>query len=131
VISSLIKIAAIACSAVLVFSFVAFASDQAGRSSKDTVAKIATADSADNPANRLPNVNVASPNTTTERMREKQHGALREKLDDANDVLVSPFNGIVSSGSIWAQRIVTGLLALLAFGVGLGFLGRYAKLRGI
>jgi hypothetical protein len=134
VISSLLRIAALLCSAVLIFSFVAFASDQAGKSSKETVAKIATADSADNPANQralIANVNQASPSATTERVREKQHGALREHLDDANDVLVSPFGGIISSSSIWAQRIVTGLLALLVFGLGLGFLGRYASSRGV
>ena len=131
-ISSLLRIAAILCAAVLLFSFAAFVSDQAGRSSKETVSKIAVADKGDNPvAQPVANVNQVSPDPQTERMREKQHSALREHLDDANDVLVSPFGGLVSSSSIWAQRIVSGLLALLVFGLGLGFLGRYAASRGI
>jgi hypothetical protein len=130
VISSVLKIAAIGCALVLLISFGAFVSDQAGASSKQTVAKINTADSSENPYSPTV-VNQASPNPKTERLREKQHGALREKVDDANDVLVAPFNGVVSSNSLWAQRIVTGLLALAVFGMGLGFLGRYAALRGV
>jgi hypothetical protein len=130
VISSLLRLASIACSAVLLISFGAFASDQARQGSQKTVAAIASAEVA-GPSPDRTNLNAPSPGATTERMREQQHGGLREKIDDANDALVSPFNGVTSADSIWAQRIVAGLLALLVFGVGLGFLARLAALRGI
>jgi hypothetical protein len=129
VISSLLKIASILCCLVIVISFGAFVSDQAGHSSKQTVAKIETADASENVG--VPVVNQASPSPRTERIREKEHSALREHFDDANDILVAPFKSIVSSQSLWAQRIVSALLALLVFGVGLGFLGRYASQRGV
>ena len=34
---------------------------------------------------------------------EKAHGKVREGIDDANDVLVSPFSGVVDSKSIWVE----------------------------
>ena len=53
---------------------------------------------------------------------------MREAIDEANDVIVSPFSGVVSgSNSIWAQRAVTTLLALLVFGVGLRMVAAYAS----
>ena len=59
-------------------------------------------------------------------MREKRHGKVREAIDDANDVIVSPFTGVVSpSSSIWLQRAVPALLALLIFGVGVRFLASF------
>src|SRR3954471_5124972 len=128
--SSILRILSIACSAVLLFSFVAFASDQAGSGSKKTVAKIANADASEQKAGDV-QVNAPSPTAQTERMREKEHGSLREKLDDANDALVSPFKGVTASESIWGQRIVAALLGFLVFGVGIGFLARLAALRGI
>jgi hypothetical protein len=127
--STILRIASIVCTAVLVVSFVAFASDEAGHSSKRTVAEIASADASGTAANDR-DVNAPSPSATTERMREKAHGALREHIDDVNDELTAPFAGIVS-GSIWAQRIVGALLAFLVFGAGLGFLSRYAAGRGV
>jgi hypothetical protein len=130
VVSSLLRIASILCSAVLVLSFGAFASDQAGAGSKQTVAAITTADASEQVA-PAPNLDQPSPNAETERVREKSHSPVREKLDDANDALVAPFKGVSASGSIWTQRIVAALLALLVFGVGLHYLARLAALRGI
>jgi hypothetical protein len=130
-ISSLLRLASLACIAVLVISFGAFASEQAGHGSKATVAKIAAADaSTDAPAPEA-QIDEASPDLRTERARERRHGALREKIDDVDDALLSPFKGIAGNGSIWEQRIVEGLLAFLVFGVGLGFLARYAATRGV
>lgn len=128
--SSALKLVALACSAVVVMSFVAFVADEAGHSSKATVASIARADSTESAVAKA-DLNVAAPTAATERQREKQHSALREKLDDGNDILVAPFASAVGSDSIWAQRIVSGLLALLVFGVGIGFAGRYAATRGV
>ena len=130
VVSSLLRLASVACSVVLVLSFAAFASDQAGAGSKHTVAAIASAD-ANEQSGPTANLDEPSPGAETERMREKRHSALREKLDDANDALVAPFAGAATSGSIWSQRIVSTLLALLVFGVGMHYLARLAALRGI
>jgi hypothetical protein len=130
VVSSLLRIASLLCSAVLVLSFAAFAADQAGAGSKQTVARIASADSGEDTVGG-PNLDQPSPNAATERLREKRHGALRERLDDADDALVAPFKGASSSGSIWTQRAIAALLALLVFGVGLHYLARLAALRGI
>ncbi len=131
--SSLLRLASMFCAAVVLLSFGAFASDQAGGGSKQTVAKIGSGDSAPVAATRVepPNLNQNAPTPSVERMREKDHSALREHLDDVNDVLTAPFKGVGGSRSIWAQRIVEGLLALLVFGLGIAYVARYAALRGV
>jgi hypothetical protein len=115
VLERVLRIAAILVSVVIVLSFVLFAIDELSGASQRNEAKLAQ----DLEANPPP---------AAERQREKDHGSIRETIDDANDVVVSPFQGIVSSNdSRWVQRGVPALLALLIFGFGLGFLARYTR----
>jgi hypothetical protein len=107
---------------VLVVSFGLFAIDQARDGSKQQVAKLA---GKLEPTNASTNVNQADPTPRTEREREKKHGDVREAIDDADDVLVSPFASVVDSKSIWTQRGVPSLIAFLLFGVGLRILAAY------
>jgi hypothetical protein len=115
VLERVLRIAAMLVSVVIVLSFVLFAIDELNGASQRNEAKLAQ----DLEANPPPAV---------ERQREKDHGTIRETIDDANDVVVSPFQGITSSNdSVWVQRGVPALLALLVFGFGLGFLARYTR----
>jgi hypothetical protein len=93
----------IAC-AILVVSFGLFAIEKSKAGAKDQVQKVV-------------GINEPSPDPQNERQREKKHGDVREAIDDANDVLTEPFAGVLSSGSIWAKRGVTTLLALIVYGV--------------
>jgi hypothetical protein len=107
---------------VLVASFGMFAIDQAHSGSKQQVAKLG---SEIDPGAVATNVNQADPSPRTEREREKKHGDVREAIDDVDDVLVSPFTGVVHTSSIWAQRGVPTLIAFLLFAVGLRILAAY------
>ena len=107
---------------VLIASFGLFAIDQAQDGSKQQVAKLGWEIE---PGAPPVNVNQADPSPKTERAREKQHGDVREAIDDVDDVLVSPFTGVVDSNSIWAQRGVPTLIAFLLFAVGLRILAAY------
>jgi hypothetical protein len=109
-------------SVVLVVSFGLFAIDQARDGSKQQIAKLG---SKLEPANASTNVNQADPSPRTERARERKHGDVREAIDDVNDVLVSPFAGVVDSSSIWVQRGVPSLIAFLLFGVALRLVAAY------
>lgn len=112
---------------VLVISFGLFAIDQARDGSKQQVAKVDTelSPSGKPPSTARGNLNRADPTPRTERAREKAHGDVREAIDDANDVLTSPFANVVDSGSIWVQRGVPSLIAFLLFAVGLRLLAAY------
>jgi hypothetical protein len=116
--ASLLRLVAVIASALVVLSFLAFASDQAGQGSKEQQAKLGH------------ELGEPAPTPTTERQRERQHGAIREKIDDANDVLLAPFSGVITSHSLWVQRIVAGLLALLTYGLGLLLLANFLPGRG-
>ena len=93
----------IAC-AILIVSFGLFAIEKSKAGAKDQV-------------NKVVGISNPSPGPENERRREKAHSDIREAIDDANDVLTEPFAGVITSGSIWAKRIVTTVLALLAYGV--------------
>ena len=116
--SALLRLISIVCSLVLLASFAMFASDQAGAGSKHTVAQIGAGD----------NSQASSPQPVK---AEKKHGAVRTAIDDVNAKLVSPFSGVVATDSPWTKHIAEGVLAFLVFGVGLGFVARYASSRGV
>jgi len=84
-----------------------------------------------NSEQRIAGYAATSPSPAGERERERRHGAVREGIDDVNDVLLAPFAG-VSDGSTdrWEQRGYPTLLALLVYGFGLGYLARFMTARG-
>lgn len=72
---------------------------------------------------------ILDPGAQQEQNRERRHSGARELIDDANDQLLKPFADVVPSSNRWVQRGVPTLLALLVYGVGLGFLARYVRSR--
>lgn len=48
-------------------------------------------------------------------------------IDGAASKLTSPFSSIVESGSAWVRRGIPTIIALLVYGVGLGYLARYSR----
>jgi hypothetical protein len=80
--------------------------------------------------NELAGFEQAAPTPVGERQREKRHSTAREYIDDANDLLLKPFAGVISSGDRWIQRGVPTLLGLLLYGFLLAYLARFAKGRG-
>jgi hypothetical protein len=64
-----------------------------------------------------------APSAEDEAIREREHGKVREAIDDANDTLLTPFSQLVAtSKSNWVSHGVPALLALLVYGFGLGLL---------
>ena len=116
--ASFIRLIAICLSAVVALGFLLFAIDEMDRGSKTQQQAV---DSATRSAG--PRIVPPSPSPSDEALRERQHGKVREAIDDANDELLMPFAGIVgSSHSNWVTHGVPTLLALLIYGVGLGLL---------
>jgi hypothetical protein len=108
--AALLRLVAIVSCAIVVIGFIAFASDAATEGSSKQVQRIEQA--MDEPA----------PAAGAEQTREKRHGKIRETIDDANDVLLKPFAGVVDSNDAWVRRIVPTVLALLTYGLGLTLL---------
>jgi hypothetical protein len=108
--AALIRIVAIVACAIVAIGFFAFANDEATQGSSKQVQRIQQA--MDDP----------SPSANEEQLRQRRHGKVRETIDDANDVLLKPFSGIVDSKDAWVIRIVPTVLALLVYGLGLTLL---------
>jgi hypothetical protein len=99
---------------VVVLGFAMFAIDETDKGSKAQQAKLerelgSTAD-------------PIAPNAAQEAARERNHGPVREAIDDTNDVLLRPFVSLVDSKSAWVNHGIPTLLALLIYGLGLGLL---------
>ena len=103
-IQSILRWASTIACAIVIISFALFAIEQAKGGTKQQ-------------ENKIEGINQPSPSPQNERQRERMHGKVREAIDDADDVLVQPFSGVVNSGSIWAKRGVSTLLALLVYGL--------------
>jgi hypothetical protein len=114
---SVIRLAAIVMSGFVLIGFAFFAVDEMDRGSKTQQRAL---------ANELEGsstgVAPVSPSPADEAAREAAHGEVREIVDDVNDVLLGPFTNLVDPEDVWVARGVPTILALLLYGVGLGFL---------
>ena len=114
----LLRTVSIVASAIVLLSFALFAIDETRDASEQSAASIAG----------LEATRASDPSARQERARERAHSSQREVIDDADDVLVAPFAGLVdSSSSSWVRRGVPTLIALVLYGFGLSFLARYAR----
>jgi hypothetical protein len=60
----------------------------------------------------------------------KHESTLHKKIDEASNFFTSPFSAVVSgSTSQWVIHGVETLLALLVYGLGLGYLARVIRVR--
>jgi hypothetical protein len=114
---SLIRLVAIVLSGFVLVGFAFFAADELDRGSK-TQQRALTSEL----GGSAPEVIPIAPTPADEAAREAAHGDVREVVDDAGDVLLGPFTDIVDSDDVWVARGVPTLLALLLYGVGLGFI---------
>lgn len=112
---SLIRFIAIAVSVIVVLGFALFAVNEADKGSQ------AQQDKLERELGHAPN-DLVAPNAHDEAFREAHQGDFHEAIDDANDVLLRPFTGIVDSDSSWVNHGIPALLALLIYGFGLGML---------
>jgi hypothetical protein len=104
----------VACVIVLAW-FVVFAIDQTSSASAHQQNEVLSGPSAPSPA------------STTPRGRES---SVKRTLNHAAEALTSPFSAAVSGHSEWTTHIVETLLALLVYGLGIGFLVRFVRMHG-
>jgi hypothetical protein len=114
---SVIRLAAIVMSGFVLIGFAFFAADELDRGSKTQQQALAN-ELEGSSSDAIP----VAPTPADEAAREAAHGDLREIIDDVNDVLLGPFTNLVNSEDVWVARGVPTFLALLLYGVGLGFL---------
>ncbi len=112
-----LRILAIVLSLIIAAGFAMFAVDEFNRASNAQ-------------RSQLQGFEQADPTPADELDREKRHSTAREYIDDANDILLKPFAGVVNSGGRWVQRLVPTFLALLVYGFLLAYLARFMRGRG-
>jgi hypothetical protein len=99
------------CCALVIASFALFANDQLSGASKHQLAQIASG-------------TPTSPGATPSAPR---HDGARRFIDNASNALTSPFRLVFHSSSQWAKRLFVLICAILLYGLGLGYLARYAR----
>ena len=112
VLARVLRFAALGASFIVIASFGMFATDQVNGASKQQQAEIANG------------------SWTPPSVEKKQHSGLRRTIDNADQKLTSPFKGVVAgSTSLWLIESVEAILALVVFGLGLGYVSRFIRLR--
>jgi hypothetical protein len=110
VIHRAIVLVALVCCGLVVGSFVLFVRGQMAGASKQQVAAVVGPSTGQ----------VVAPPA-------KPEGQPGRFINGGASELTSPFRSIVTSGSAWVQRGVPTILALLVYGVGLGYLARFSR----
>ena len=106
--AGLLRLVSTVATIIVALGFVLFAIDATDESSAETVARI------QEPGARAP-------------QKAESRDGFRGLVDDANDVLLAPFDGLVSSWrSEWARHGVSALLGILLYGFGLRMLANAA-----
>jgi hypothetical protein len=114
---SMIRLAAIIISGIVLLGFAFFAVDEMDRGSKHQQQALV------NELDGRPDEPISvAPSPKDEAAREGAHSSFREAIDDVNDVLLGPFANLVDSSEPWVIRGVPTVLALLLYGLGLGIL---------
>jgi hypothetical protein len=113
---AVIRLMAIAMSGFVLFGFAFFATDELDRGSKTQQQALSSELAGES------TFDPVAPTPADEAAREAAHSTVREIVDDANDVLLGPFVDLVDSNDVWVSRLIPTVLALLLYGVGLGFL---------
>jgi hypothetical protein len=113
---SVIRLVAILCSGIVLLGFSLFAVDEMGRGSQNQQNALAAEldDGSDTPPATI------APSAKEELLREQRNGSFREAVDDANDILLAPFGGLVDSDNVWVANGVPTVLGLLLYGLLLG-----------
>ena len=112
-ISRTIRLASLVCCVFVVMSFAMFARDQAAGASEHQQTEL-----------------VAGTNTSAAPAAiTHKHSEPRRFIDDVAKTLTSPFSAVVKSSNPWVDHGLPTVLALVAYGVGLGYLARFASVR--
>lgn len=102
-IGGLLRLASTVATVFVVLSFALFAIDQTETSSAETVARL--------------------DNQRQKDTQAQESTGVRGAIDDVSDVLLTPFEGLVSdSGSEWVRHGVPALLGFLLYGLALRLL---------
>jgi hypothetical protein len=101
---ALLRWSCIVAAGLAVLGFVLFAGDEISSGSDEQVAQLENGG--------------AVPAAPDEVERESETNGFREFVNDANDVLLGPFDHVVTSDDPWVTRGVPALLAVLLYGMG-------------
>jgi hypothetical protein len=117
--STLVRLLSRIACLIVVASFVLFALDQTSSASEKQQNEV----NAIAPASERTNTPAKPP-------AQKQESGVRKAIDEASAQLTSPFKEVTAgSRNQWAIRGVGLVLALLAYGFGLGYLARMLRVR--
>jgi hypothetical protein len=122
----LLRLASILACTIVVVSFTLFAINQTNTASTRQQQAV-TSQAAGASIDRLA---IGPQGPSPSKSSTSNEGPVRKTIDEAAEWLTSPFAGVTSgSHSEWAIRGVGLLLALVAYGFGVGFLARSLRVR--
>lgn len=109
VISRALQLLSFVCCALVILSFAMFARDQMAGASVNQQTELASGS-----------------NTPVPAAPAKPHAQPRRFIDGAAKNLTAPFDAVVQSNNAWVKHSVPAVLALIVYGLGLGYLARFS-----
>jgi hypothetical protein len=100
----------------IVAGVIGFLTDEVGDTSKVQATRIQSLGEMQ-PVVVTVDISQPDPPASVERIRESQHTSAREFIDDAGDVVATPFTWIASGSEPWVRRLLYSALGLLFYGV--------------
>lgn len=117
-----IVLVSLTCCTLVCASFGLFAHDQIAGASEHQQSELAATPS----PRTLAGLATAPVARSVRSHRPHRVGQPRRFIDGAARELISPFRSLVGSANPWVTRGVPTVVALLVYGLGLGFLARFA-----
>jgi hypothetical protein len=107
-----LALTAYVCCGLVIASFALFARDQLAGASKNQQTEINTG-----------GAQTGSSGTPT----VHHHAQPRRFIDGAASTLTSPFGSVIQSTNDWVNHGIPAVLALIVYGLGLGYLARFSR----
>jgi hypothetical protein len=121
---SAIRLVAVLASGLILLGFAFFATDEMNRGSQNQQNAL------DSEIHMKEDAPPIAPSPRQEALREARNGDFRELVDDATDVLLAPFAGVVENATnTWVIHTVPTLLGLLTYGLLLGLMANWLPKR--
>jgi hypothetical protein len=119
VLARLVRLASFAAVAFIIAGLIGFLTDEVRDTSKVNATREIQVLPGEPTQTKTVSIDITEPypSPAVEKLREAQHTAGREFIDDVGDILMAPFAWVADGSDGWVERLLQSALALILFGI--------------
>jgi hypothetical protein len=115
--ASVVRVASVLATLFILAGFLGYLTDVVRDTSKVNAAGVPAPAAAPIPTLTI-DISEPDPSPAVEQVRQSEHTAAREVIDDVGDALAAPFTWIAADSRTWVRRVLYSVLGLLLYGLG-------------